>query len=304
MVLCMSEVQNPSDRVVVVGPGAIGGAVAACLYSAGHRVTLCGRSAQPDLHVVTERGETIVVPGPVYTDPGDVAPAATTVFLAVKATQLPAAAAWLDRLCGPGTTVVALLNGVEHQALVEPYAVAATVVPAVVWFPAIREGGRIVLQAEPSLTLPDGRAGRAVAALLAGSGCRIELTDDLVTVSWRKLLQNAAAAIMAITGRKAGVFAREDIAELTRRYVGECLAVARAEGARLPDDIAEQIVVRFREYQPGLGTSILTDREARRPLEWSSRNGVVTRLARVHGISTPIGDVLVPLLAAASDGPG
>jgi 2-dehydropantoate 2-reductase len=78
--------------VAVVGPGAIGGAIAACLHSAGHPVTLCGRSAQPDLSVLTERGETIVVPGPVYTDPGDVGPTATTVFLAVKATQLPGAA--------------------------------------------------------------------------------------------------------------------------------------------------------------------------------------------------------------------
>jgi 2-dehydropantoate 2-reductase len=298
----MGEVLH--GRVAVVGPGAIGGAVAACLVSAGQRVTLCGRSAQPDLQVVTVRGESIVVPGPVYTDPADVAPAVTTVFLAVKATQLPGAAGWLGRLCGPPTTVVALLNGVEHQALVGPYLGAATLVPAVVWFPAVRERGQILLRAEPSLTFPDGAAGQAVAQLFAGSDCLVELTEDFVTVSWRKLLQNAAAAIMALTGRRAGVFARNDIAELTRCYVGECLAVARAEGARLPDDVAEQIVTKFRSSPADLSTSILADREAKLPLEWQARNGVVTRLARVHGIATPVGDVLVPLLAATSDGPG
>jgi 2-dehydropantoate 2-reductase len=300
----MGDVLGRGGGVAVVGPGAIGGAVAACLHSAGHLVTLCGRRAQPDLQVVTERGETIVVPGPVHTDPGEVATSVTTVFLAVKATQLPGAAGWLDRLCGPGTLVVALLNGVEHDVLVGPYLGAATLVPAVVWSPAVREGTRIVLRAAPSLTLPDGPAGRAVAGLLAGSSCHVALTDDFVTASWRKLLQNAAASIMALTGRRAGVFAREDIAELTRRYVGECLAVARVEGARLPDDVAAQIVTMFRSNPADAGTSILADREARLPLEWELRNGVVTRLARVHGISTPIGDVLVPLLAATSDGPG
>jgi 2-dehydropantoate 2-reductase len=51
---------------------------------------------------------------------------------------------------------------------------------------------------------------------------------------------------------------------------------------------------------PDLGSSILFDREANRPLEWDARNGVVRRLGARHGIPTPISDVIVPLLAAAS----
>jgi 2-dehydropantoate 2-reductase len=53
-----------------------------------------------------------------------------------------------------------------------------------------------------------------------------------------------------------------------------------------------------------LTTSMLTDREANRPLEWAIRNGVILRKAAKHGLATPISEVLVPLLAAASDGPG
>jgi 2-dehydropantoate 2-reductase len=49
---------------------------------------------------------------------------------------------------------------------------------------------------------------------------------------------------------------------------------------------------------------MLADREARRPQEWDIRNGVIIRKARNQGIATPISDILVPLLAAASDGPG
>jgi 2-dehydropantoate 2-reductase len=53
-----------------------------------------------------------------------------------------------------------------------------------------------------------------------------------------------------------------------------------------------------------LTTSILTDRERGRPLEWDVRNGVVARKGAEHGVATPISDLVVPLLAAASDGPG
>jgi len=49
---------------------------------------------------------------------------------------------------------------------------------------------------------------------------------------------------------------------------------------------------------------MLTDREAHRPLEWDIRNGVILRKARDHGLPAPISQVVVPLLAAASDGPG
>ncbi|MDN4646792.1 ketopantoate reductase C-terminal domain-containing protein [Curtobacterium sp. PsM8] len=52
------------------------------------------------------------------------------------------------------------------------------------------------------------------------------------------------------------------------------------------------------------GTPILADRTAGLPLEWDARNGVVQRLGRRHGVPTPLSDVVVPLLAAASDGPG
>jgi len=60
----------------------------------------------------------------------------------------------------------------------------------------------------------------------------------------------------------------------------------------------------FRQAPTDMGTSMLADREAGRPQEWDIRNGVIIRKAHAHGIATPISDVLVPLLAASSDGPG
>jgi 2-dehydropantoate 2-reductase len=84
----------------------------------------------------------------------------------------------------------------------------------------------------------------------------------------------------------------------------ECLAVARAEGADLGDEVPREVIDAFRSYPADLGTSILADREAGRPLEWDVRNGVVQRRGRRHDIPTPISDVLVPLLASTSDGPG
>jgi 2-dehydropantoate 2-reductase len=118
------------------------------------------------------------------------------------------------------------------------------------------------------------------------------------------LLTNAVSGLMALTLRRSGMFRRDDVAALSRAYLTECLAVARAEGARLGDDMIEQILTRLRNAAADVATSMLIDRQAGRPLEWDVRNGVILRKAREHGLRVPVSEVIVPLLAAASDGPG
>ncbi|GAA3726200.1 oxidoreductase [Streptomyces tremellae] len=290
--------------IAVVGPGAIGTTVAGALHEAGRTPLLCGRTARERLELRDAEG-VVTVPGPVRTDPAGIGAPAGLVFLAVKATQLDAAAPWLTALCRPGTVVCVLQNGVEQEAAVAPLAPGSRVLPSIVWFPAqAQQDGSVLLRGEARLTLPDTPAARLVCDALHGTRCAVDLAADFTSAAWRKLLQNAAAGLMALTGRRAGVFARADIARLAVDYLRECLEVARAEGAVLDDGVPREILELFRSFPADLGTSILADREAGRPLEWDIRNGVVARLGRAHGIPTPISDVVVPLLAATSEGPG
>jgi 2-dehydropantoate 2-reductase len=283
-------------RVAVVGPGAIGSTVAAVVHRAGADLVLCGRTPLDRL-VVERGGETVVVPGPVLTDPGDVPWPADVVLLAVKAHQTEAAAPFLAALCGPGTIVVVLQNGVEHRAVAGPFAGDATVVPAIVWIATeTLEPGHVRVVDDARIVLPDEPAARAVLPLLDGA----EVTGDFVTEAWRKLTVNAVAGLMVLTGRRSAIFRRDDVGVVARALALETLAVARAEGADLPDAVADELLDWFAGLPPDAGTSILADRLADRPLEWDARNGVIARLGAHHGVPTPVSDVIVPLLAAAS----
>ncbi len=295
-----------SDRptIALIGPGAIGTAIAAALHEVGRTPLLCGRTAHPQLILRHDKGE-VVVPGPVLSDPRTVAHPYDLVFVAVKTTQVADSAGWLAALCNKNTVVCALQNGVEQQSLLAPYVNGATALPSVVWFPAQREQDASVrLRATPRLTLPDAPQAQAIADALSGSRCAVELSSDFLSIAWRKLLQNAAAGLMVLANRRAGMFSRADITQLALAYLRECLAVARAQGAVLHDNVPEAIVDGFQRAPADLGTSILADRQANRPLEWDIRNGVVQRYGRLQGIPTPISDILVPLLAAGSEGPG
>lgn len=128
-------------------------------------------------------------------------------------------------------------NGVEQKTLVAARTRLGRVLPGVVRFPAqTRADGSVWLRARARWSVPDTEPGRAVSEAPAGSLCTVEAAADFRSLAWRKLMQNALAGLMAITGRRAGMFARADIAELGRAYLRECLAVARAEGADLDDE--------------------------------------------------------------------
>jgi 2-dehydropantoate 2-reductase len=283
----------------------VGTTVAALLYKAGHSVLVCGRTPRDGIELRPDGQDPIVVPGPIHTDPSEVSGPVDVVLLAVKATQNDDAARWLARLCDEHTIVTVLQNGVEQVEQVQPHCPSSSVVPGIVWYSAVTQpDGWVRLRTEAALVLPVGPSAETVAELLRGAGCRVDCDPDFLTAAWRKLLTNALAGFMALSGRRSGMFRRDDVAELSRRYVAECLAVARAEGARLPDTAVEELAGLFRQAPEDMGTSILADREDHRRMEWDLRNGVIIRKARAHGLATPISDVLVPLLAAASDGPG
>lgn len=290
--------------MAVIGPGAIGTTIAALLHEDGITATIAGRTPMDGVSLDTDRG-IVTVPGPVLTDPAQAPGTADIVFLAVKATQTAAAAPWLTALCGPSTVVCVLQNGIEQVETVGPIVPGSHLVPAIVWFPAQRlPDGRVRLRGEPRLTVPAVPGAERIRDLLDGTRCRLDIAEDFHTLAWRKLLQNAVAGLMVLTGRRAGMYHRDDIGDLALAYLHECAAVGRADGAALPDDEPRQLLEKFRAFPSDMGTSILTDRDEGRPLEWDVRNGIVGRVGRRLGVPTPISDILVPLLAAASDGPG
>jgi 2-dehydropantoate 2-reductase len=291
--------------IALIGPGAIGATVAAYLHAAGHQVILCGHSRRESIEVRPDDKEPIVVPGPVLTDPANITEPVDVVLLAVKDTQNEQAGAWLARLCDERTVVCALQNGVEQVERVGKFCPTAAVVPAAVWISAeIQPQGWIRVRTEARLVLPATDAAETLAGLFGGTGVTVDLDPEFITAAWHKLLVNAVVGFMVLTGRRTGIFRRDDVATVARRYLAECLAVARAEGANLGDGVIDEILGMLSGAPEDITTSMLTDREANRALEWDIRNGVISRKAAVHGLATPISDVLVPLLAAASDGPG
>ncbi|HYD01258.1 MAG TPA: 2-dehydropantoate 2-reductase [Phycisphaerales bacterium] len=289
-------------HVSVIGPGAIGCQAAAAVQRAGrHELSICSRRPLPTIKV-EQRGEPpLVLSARIVTDPSAVHGPADLVILAVKAHQTVGAAAWLSRLCAAGTLLAVLQNGVEHVQRVAPYCGAATILPVVVHCSALMHAPEVARSGGPlRLIAPDGPGAARLVAALRGSGARIETTGAFVTEAWTKLCWNAVAGLMAAAAAPAVIFCDASVRERARRLALETIRVGRAEGARIDDAYADELIAGFAALPPASGTSILTDRLAGRPLEWDARNGVVQRLGARHGVPTPETDSLVEVLAAVS----
>lgn len=286
--------------IAIIGPGAIGGILATWLgQDPDNAVTVCARTPFDHLEVETPTGVITATPR-VVTDPVQ-ATGVDWVLIATKAYDAAAAAKWLPALRRPNTPVVVLQNGVEHVERFAPYVPTEWLVPAVIDCPAERTApGRMRQRGASWIVVPDSANGRAFVPLFAKTNFDVT-TDDFTTRAWAKLCVNAPGAISAILMKPTGVIQVGPIPELTRGIVRECVAVGRAEGAKLDDGIVESVVDGARKAPADSLNSLIADRMAGRPMEIDARNGAIVRFGRKHGIPTPLNEMAVALLVAAQD---
>ena len=291
------------SKIALIGPGAIGGLVAAWLCQDDrNQVTVCARTPIRQLEVETPDGAIQAQPT-VLTRPEQGSTSADWILVATKAYDSGAAAAWFSSLMGENTRVAVLQNGVDHVERFSEYLPTERILPVVVDCPTERVDPERIRQRGPvTLVVPESDIGSSFAELFARTEIEATTDKDFVTVAWRKLCINTAGAVNALTLQPARIAHEPHAATVIRKLVLEAAAVGRAEGANLDDSVAEEVVDMY-QNQPGDSVnSLYADRLAGRPMEIDLRNGVIVRLGHKHGISAPFNEMAVALLKVEDPG--
>jgi 2-dehydropantoate 2-reductase len=308
-------------RFAVLGAGATGGYLGACLARAGFDVTLIARG--PNLEAMRERGVRVLEPDgtelearPDCTDRLDAAGEADVTFVTLKAHGLTAVAPALGASLRPDAALVFAQNGIpwwfflrEGRRLesVDPGGVIEASIPArhvigCVVYPATSlEAPGVVRHVEGnrfSLAEVDGlRSERvtAIAAALASAGLKAPVQSRMREEIWLKLIGNATLnPVSALTRAGLGQMVGDPgTRQLLRTLMLEVEAVGRALG-----------------IEPGIGvdrrldgagkvgdhrTSMLQDVESGRPLEVEALVGSVVELAGQLGVPVPSLEVVYRL---------
>jgi 2-dehydropantoate 2-reductase len=160
----------------------------------------------------------------------------------------------------------------------------------------VRHHGRGELVIEPS------HASVAVAAALTAAGIPTQVSDNVRGALWLKLILNCAYnALSAITQLPYGrVVAGEGVTQVMRDVVDEVMAVATAEGVRLPGD-AHAAAAQLVETMPAQFSSTAQDLARGKRTEIDYLNGLVARRGAALGIPTPVNRTLWALVKLLED---
>jgi 2-dehydropantoate 2-reductase len=302
-------------RFVVVGAGAIGGAVGARLFQRGYDVTLVargdhGRALQSGL-MLEAPDETVTLPIPVVPEPAHVsweadADGDPVVLLAVKGQSTDHA---LEQLvvAPPTTPVVCMQNGVENERRVlrhfPTYGMcvmcpASRLRPGVVQVHSAPVSGLLDLGRFPSGL--DER-GRSIAGAIATTTFQSVARPDIMRWKYRKLLMNLANAVEALTGPE-GRFS--PLSREAQREGNEALAAAGIDVASSEEDrerrgdFLQIAPTSSGEWQGGSSWQSLARRAG--SIEADFLNGEIVLQGALHGVPTPVNALLQRLASRAA----
>lgn len=284
-------------KIAIIGPGAIGGTLAAWLHTKpSNNISICARSSFKALNVNTPFGKLESTPN-IFTNAAQ-ATQVDWVIVTTKAYQVASVEPWLKQLCHENTKVAIAQNGVEHIANLTPFIAKKSIVPVIIDCPADRsEAGKITQKGSILMTVPNNELSQQFADLFPSENITITLTDNWTTAAWKKLCINSSGAISTIIDQYANVASKPEAANLMAHVIRECIAVGRAEGATIDDEIIDQVINSQANAPDGATNSMHADLAANRPMEWDARNGVIVRLGKKHGIPTPYNDMASNLLS-------
>jgi len=302
-------------RVVVLGAGAIGGLVGARLFQQGTDVTLVARgehaAALAAGLVLEAPGETVTLGIPVVTDVAQLSwDENTAVLLGVKGQDTERALTQLTVVAPPETAVVCMQNGVENERRVlrrfpNTYAMcvmcpASHLRPGVIQAHSAPVSGLLDLGRYPSGV--DDRA-RELSDLLNRATFLSIARPDVMRWKYRKLIMNLANAVEALCGPEGR---GSDLAQEAQREGASAMAAGGIDVASVEEDRERRADhLQMRNTTSGGwsgGSSWQSLARGTGSIEAEFLNGEITLLGALHGVATPVNQLLLRLaLQAASE---
>lgn len=302
----------------VVGSGAVGGYYGAKLARAGQRVSFVARGAH--LHAIRDHGLQVRSPLGDFTVHAEADDDARrigrvdVVLYAVKAYDNETALPLLDHLVGERTAVLTLQNGVDSPDEIAARTGREKVIAGPTYIGTALTAPGVIEQTGTARRIVFGEIfGRpprlsdrvlAIRDVMAEADIQAEAVADARGAMWEKFSYLAPFAGFSGASRLplgpiwADPFTRAQF----QAAVDEVIAVARAEGVDMPDDM-ERRVKAYADSLPGsIRASLLIDLSAGRRIEVEALQGSVVRRGARAGVPTPIMSTLYAVLKPHANG--
>ena len=306
-------------RIGIVGAGGVGGYFGARLAAAGYDVSWLARGQhlaamlRDGLQIRSQLGD-LHLPHVQASAAAASIGAVDVLLITVKLWDLADAIQAAKPMIGPQTTVIALQNGVQKDALVREGLGDVAMLGGVAYIEAhiespgvIQHGGTLQRLVFGAFDGADSPVAEQLLAACQASGIVAEISPHIEQSIWEKFVFLVGmSAITSATRLPLGpIRANPRSRALLLELMREVTAVARASGIALPADFADSQITRLDNVPATMTSSMAKDLARGNRLEVAWLSGHVAELGEQFGVPTPanriISDVLAPHAAGRRD---
>lgn len=285
-------------KIAVMGAGAVGCYYGAMLARAGHSVVLIGRPAFVDAvkHeglLLESKHFTGRVPVQADSSPAAVKDADLVLFC-VKSGDTESAGAAIAPHLSPRAAVLSMQNGVDNAARLSSV-IGRNAIPVVVYVATEMAGpGHVLHHGRGDLLIGPSDSSAAIASMMTAAGLPSEVSDRVFDALWTKLIINCAYnGLSAIAQLPYGELIRQShVVDTMRSIYDECIAVARADGITLPDNLwqsLQDISVNMARQRSSTAQDLARGKKS----EMEHLNGYVVRRGKELGVAAPVNRTLL-----------
>ena len=302
-----------TDKVLVIGAGAIGAFYGGVLAKAGCEVSAVVRSdhdavAAGGYRIESHLGELSWRPAQLVRSAGDYRGAADYVLVCLKLTAATDPVALIRPALGPKTVIVFVANGIDVDSPVASAFPDHELVSGVAYAAVSRTAPGVIKHHSQFTRLVLGRypggpsaAAEHLVGLVKQGGSSGAATPDIVDTRWQKSAWNTVLNPISALGGGLGahdILGSEHTTRFVREAMGEYCAIAAAAGHPQPDDTIEKLISATQKM-PNYVSSMGQDQLAGRPMETEALLGNVVRIARRLSVAAPRLETLYALLKMA-----
>lgn len=274
----------------IIGPGAVGTAIAYALIESGQHVTLFGKdNSTVTFQDYNEKKQHEIPVQALQEAHHNI----DILFIAVKSTQLDAIIPYIDNITHRDSVIILTQNGYgQLEKITHPYKYQA-----VVYISGQKDGSLITHYRDWTLKLPINEHTLSLQQMTQDSLLNIECLEDYAQQVWYKLIVNLGInTVTALTRQPAKVLKSEMVKSLCFNLLIEGKMIAQAEGVTFDNNLEESIMRIYEGYPDEMGTSMYYDIINQRPLETQYIQGYLYHLSQKHQLNTPYLDSTYALL--------
>ncbi len=324
---------NKESRICVIGPGAIGGVVAAVLTRQGYNTTLVVK--YPELaekinkwgiEVLGECGE-FTIPIPSVALPQELSGIFDYVLLATKADGLMESARGVLPFLNENSRVVSMQNGICEEMLADVVGEERTIGCVVGFGGSMHEPGKVEMTSDGEFVIGNWNRGadeklESLAAIL-NHVAETRISEEIFQELYSKLIINACVTTLgAVCGQYLGeMLSKRNSRKLFIEIIREAVAVGTAMGITIPAGAGGKLDY-YKFLAPGplsgfkrhltirvigmkyrkLKSSSLQSLQRGRKTEVDNFNGYIAAKGRELGVATPVNEKLTRMVLEIEQG--